>query len=410
MASLGKNIALLYILQAANFLIPMVTVPYLTRVLGVTDFGRMGLATGLIGIMTMVTDWGFSLTATQSVARNAGDPAALRRLFWAVFWARVCLGIACFVGLAAAIVFMPSLRELTPVILAASVQVLAAMFSVNWFLQGLERMGAYVWTFLLGRVLSIPLTFLLVQGPGDAAMAVLVPGVCALLSCGISFRESNRHVALLPIRLDRAGMIEQLRDGAKIFVSTGAINLYTQSTILLLGALTNKTEVGLYYGSDRIRRAVQALIGPAGAALFPRINNLLSHDRGAARDMMIRMLLVQGSFTLVMFVVAPWGVPLFLGKDYVGAVKVVQWMSPLPFVIGISNVLGVNVMLPLGMKNQFALIVSMSAIVNLVAMLLLCPSFGAVGAALSSLITECFVTATMGAVLCLRGSTRQRSA
>jgi O-antigen/teichoic acid export membrane protein len=130
--------------------------------------------------------------------------------------------------------------------------------------------------------------------------------------------------------------------------------------------------------------------------------------------MMIRMLLVQGSFTLVtsvvMFVVAPWGVPLFLGKDYVGAVKVVQWMSPLPFVIGISNVLGVNVMLPLGMKNQFALIVSMSAIVNLVAMLLLCPSFGAVGAALSSLITECFVTATMGAVLCLRGSTRQRSA
>jgi O-antigen/teichoic acid export membrane protein len=202
----------------------------------------------------------------------------------------------------------------------------------------------------------------------------------------------------------------QLKSGAKIFISTGAINLYTQSNILILSALTGSAQIGLYYGAERIRRAVQSLIGPAGVALFPRINNLMTHDRSAAKNMMMRMLLIQGGFTfltsLTMFFVAPWGVPLVLGKDYIDAIAVVQWLSPLPFVIGISNVLGINIMLPLDMKNEFSVIVTVSAIINFLAMVALCPSLGAVGAAMSQLISEMFVTTTMAGVLYLRKTGR----
>jgi O-antigen/teichoic acid export membrane protein len=110
-----------------------------------------------------------------------------------------------------------------------------------------------------------------------------------------------------------------------------------------------------------------------------------------------------------MFAAAPWGAPLALGRDYVAAVPVVQWLSPLPFIIGLSNVLGINIMLPFGMKTEFATIVVASAVINFLAMIALCPLFGAVGAAASALATECFVTGTMAYVLYSRRSRPPKS-
>jgi polysaccharide transporter, PST family len=409
--SLKKNIAFIYLLQMGNFLIPMITVPYLSRALGVRDFGVVGLAAGVISVMTLVTDWGFSLTATQKVAQHANNHIELRRLFWDVFWARLGLGCIAFAGLSVVMATLPSVRSLGAVMLAASVQVAASMLSVGWFLQGLEQMRAYVGTLLVGSVLAVPLTFMFVHGPGDVVAAVLIPGLCALFSAAISFQAAGKRIHLLPVRFSPKGMRSEIFDGAHIFISTGAINLYTQSNILILSAVTTSSQIGIYYGAERIRRAGQSLVDPAGAALFPRINNLMSHDRGAATRLMKNMLIIQGGFTfllsLTMFALAPWGVPFVLGQQFGEVVPVVRWLSPLPFLIGVSNVLGINIMLPLGMKTHFALIVSLSAIVNFLAMMLLCPLYGAVGAAMSSVVAEGFVTTAMTYILFAQGKKKK---
>jgi O-antigen/teichoic acid export membrane protein len=101
----------------------------------------------------------------------------------------------------------------------------------------------------------------------------------------------------------------------------------------------------------------------------------------------------------MMYVLAPWGVPFALGQDFTAAVPVVQSLSPLPFIIGLSNVLGINVMLPLGMKTEFTIIVSVSAAINFLAMLVFCPLYGAVGGAISAVIAESFVTVAMALIL-----------
>jgi polysaccharide transporter, PST family len=400
---IAKNIFWLYCLQGANYLVPLITIPYLSRVLGVNHFGVLGLVMALVSFMTLLTDWGFSLTATQQVAHNSDKPDVLHSLFWDTFWARMGLGVVAFVGLAVAISLMPSLQQLGSVLLAATVQVIASMLGVGWFLQGLERMGSFVTSSLLNRILAIPLTFLLVHSPEDVAMATLIPGLCGLVSVFVSLRVANRLMPLLPLRFNLSGILQQLMHGAKIFLSTGAINLYTQSNILILASLSGNAEVGLYHGSNRIRNAVGSLIGPVGTVLFPRINHLMSRDRQAAKTMMIRMLVGQGGATfilsVIMFLVAPWGVPLALGHDFSAAVPVVQCMAPIPFLVGVNTVLGINVMLPLGMKNAFATIATASAAINFISMLILCPHFGAEGAAVASVITEIFVTGTMAFIL-----------
>ncbi len=403
--NLFKNISYLFIFQIAMYLVPMVTLPYLTRTLGVAHFGVMGIALGIVSLMTLLTDWGFSWTATQDVARNAGNPEMLHTIFWDTFWARMGLGVLAFLILFIVTSFslVPSVGMLGGVLLAASTQTLTAMLSVNWFLQGLERMGAFVTTLMAGRLLTIPLTFLLVRTPEDVAMAALIPGLCGIFSCAISFVVANRLVRLLPLRFNIAGSLKQLRAGAKIFLSTGAINLYTQSNVLIIGMLAGNAEAGLFHGGDRIRRAVQMLVGPIGTAIFPRINNLLMHDRAAAHKLMMMTLIGQGGLTfllsIIMFFVAPWGVPFALGKEFIHAVAVVEWLSPIPFLVGISNVLGINIMLPLGMKNAFTLIVMASAAINFLLMLILCPRYGAAGGAAAATLAEAFVTGAMSVVL-----------
>ena len=98
--------------------------------------------------------------------------------------------------------------------------------------------------------------------------------------------------------------------------------------------------------------------------------------------------------------------PLALGQTFSAAVPVVQWLAPIPFLVGLNNVLGVNVMLPLGMKSEVTAIVTASAAINLVAMVLLCPTHGAVGAAIAATLTETFVTAAEGVVVFRRSGYR----
>jgi PST family polysaccharide transporter len=410
MSTVRKNIAFLYALQGVGYIVPLVTLPYLSRVLGVEHFGVFGIALAVVSVMSLITDWGFSVTAMQQVARHANDPETLRRILWDTHWARLGLGAVSFLGLGIVMAVAPSIGGLGVVVLAAAVQVLASMLSVGWFLQGLERMGALVTASIAGRVLSIPLLVLFVHKPSDVALATLIPGLCNFIPAAVSLYWAGRFVPLFPVRFDVLGMWRELCAGAQLFLTISAVNLYTQSTVLILSALSATSEVGLYHGADRIRRAVQTLIGPVGIALFPRINNLLQRDRAAARQLMWRLLIGQGGATfvlsVVMYVSAPWGVPLVLGQTFSAAVPVVQWLAPIPFLVGLNSALALNVMLPLGMKSEVTAIVTASAAINLVAMVILCPTHGAIGAAISATLTETFVTAAMGVVVLRRSGYR----
>ena len=127
-----------YAVASASFASPPAgTLPYLSRVLGVEHFGVLGIALGVVSVMTLITDWGFSLSATQQVARHANDPETLRRILWDTYWARLGLGAMSFLGLGIVMTVVPSVGELGVVMLAAAVQVLAstdapAQLQVRW--------------------------------------------------------------------------------------------------------------------------------------------------------------------------------------------------------------------------------------------------------------------------------------
>lgn len=393
---LVKNILSLFVLQASAYLIPLITTPYLARTLGVTHFGLLGIASAIVGYVTLVTEWGFGFTATREIARNASDPAALRKIYWNTFFAKALLCGCALMVFMAAIWVVPEWRRMLPILLVFSLTPMTSVFGAGWFLQGLEKIVGFATISLVNRLLAVPLIFIFVHTPEDVIVVAAIGSGVGVISAVMGVWTANRAVALLPMHFDIAGAWKQIKAGASIFLSTGGINLYTQSNIILIGMIAGPSQAGLYSGAEKIQRALQGLIGPVSSAVYPRINNLLVSNPEKSHKLMRITLVAQGVFTLGlsvgMYLTAEFATRLLLGEQYMGAIPIIHWLAALPFLIGLSNAIGVNMMFPFGMNAEVARITLASGIFNVVMLSILTYFEGAVGAAISVVLTETFVT------------------
>jgi O-antigen/teichoic acid export membrane protein len=184
----------------------------------------------------------------------------------------------------------------------------------------------------------------LVHSPEDVIVVVAIGAGLGIISTVISFFVANRAVALLPIHFDIKGACQQIKAGASIFLATGGISLYTQSNVIMIGAIAGPVQAGIYSGGEKIQRALQGLAGPISAAVYPRINNLLVSNPNESHKLMRLTLLVQGGFTLclsvVMFLTADIVTRMFFGKQYTDAAPIIRWLSAVPFLTGLSNSIG----------------------------------------------------------------------
>lgn len=399
MSSLIKNIMSLFILQVSSYLIPLILTPYLARTLGVTHFGLLGMATAIVSYVSLVTDWGFGLTATQQVARHANDPVALRMIYWNTFFAKALLCSCALIVAFAAMWIIPQWSQILPILLILSVMPMASVAGAGWFLQGLERIVSFATIMFVNRLMVIPLVFTLVHSPQDIVTVAAINTCIGIVSAGISWVAANRAVTLLPMHFDLRGTLRHIRASTSTFLSTGGINLYTQSNIVLIGMIAGPLQVGLYIGADKIQIAALALIWQVSSAIYPRINNLLVSNPTESHKLMRFTLMLQGGFGLVLSITMYLGADvvthLFLGNQFVDAIPIIRCLSVVPFLVGLSNAIGINMMFPFQMKREFAIITLASGVFNVVMLSLLTYTHGVVGAAISVVMTQTFVTLGM---------------
>jgi O-antigen/teichoic acid export membrane protein len=389
--------------QVANLVLPLVTLPYLLRVLGVEQFGVYGFCQAVLASAVVLADYGFNLSATERVARAQGQPEAINRIFWSVQVAKLILALAALALLGFVVWAIPQFRAVWPVMLASTPAVLGSVLFPQWLFQGLERMGFVTVCTIAARALAIPLIFWAVQSTQDTWLAALIQAsgqvVAGLFACGFI----RRHRLIGWVSPDWQDVRQVFKDGWHIFLSSAAISLYTNINSVLLGLLTNHTAVGLFSAADKIRLACQSLVAPLSTAVYPRVSALMVQNPIEGLALVRKVLLIQGGLTFGLscglWLAAPWTVGLIMGEQFDAAVSVLRVLSPLPFLIGLSNVFGIQTMLPLGMKKSFSRIVMASGLVNIILMLVLAPQWEAEGAAAAVLLAEGLVTLAMALVL-----------
>lgn len=401
--TLFKNIASLFGIQGMNYLIPLITLPYLVRVLDPIGYGSLGFALAIVQYCCMLTDYGFNLSVTKQVAVYRDDKVKVSKLFWSVLCCKVGMAILSVLAVSIAVYFVPKLNDVSLIIYSGLLMVLGNVLFPTWLFQGKEKMGWIAISNITARLLAIPLIFIFVNKPEHAYVAALITSLTTILAgcIGLYFVWRKKWVIWYPPTF--TDLVEMLRDGWHVFISTAAISLYTTSTTVILGLISGPIAVGYFVAADKLRQAMLGLITPFFQALYPRVNATMARSKEEGFLLIRNILKWQSIFTfilsVVMFMTAPLMISLAYGDQYGAAVPVLLLMAWLPFVIGLSNVFGMQTLLVLGYKAIFSQILMMAGLINIVLILPLTYYNAEVGAATSVLITEVIVTTVMAVVI-----------
>lgn len=393
------NIGWMFMWQIATYLFPLMTFPYLTRVLGAQSYGEFSLSFAISSYLVLVTDWGFAMSAPAEISRERDDPEAVSRIFWSVLASKALLLAVSLSLLTIAVLTIDRIGRLAPVMFAAAAMTLANLFTVHWCLQGLERLGKSAIAMTCGRALVVPATLFLVKTPDQAWLAALIFSGGSLIG-GIFSILMLRSLKIIRWRPPSwAAVRGQIAHSGPLFVSAISANLYTGTNIIILGFIQGPLAVGIFAAADRLRMAAQALVNPINQAVYPRTSRLMHHSRAEGMAFARKLLLFQGGFTLLISLTMFFGADLIIrilaGHQYDGSGTVLRILSPIPFMAGISSVFGMQVMLPLGLKGKYSRVFAVTAVVNFLMVVPLSWWAGATGTACSALAAETLSVAYM---------------
>ena len=395
--TLVQNALSLYGVQIAGYVLPLVTIPYLARVLGATGWGLLAFTQGFGSYWTVLGEYGFSLSATREVAYHRYNREKLTEILAGVLGAKLLLAAASLPFAFLAGLWIPAFHDHPDLLWAGMFWAVAQGSNVMWFFQGFEQMRLVAALDISTRLLSTIAIFVFVRRPDEAWRVLLIQSSGFLLSFAIGLALAYRE---LPVRLPTWSSSRQaLRMGWGMFLFRGSVSLYSAGNAFILGLFVSPQFVGYYAGAEKISRAFQGLLTPVSQTLYPRLSHLVHRERDrAARLARIGVALMAGGGTtmgVVVFFMAPLLVRIILGKDFVLSVPVLRILSLLLPIVGVNIALGIQWMLPLGLERALNTITLLAGLINISLATALAYSYGGLAMAWSVVVAEMFVCGAM---------------
>lgn len=394
-----KNIISLIGIQGVNYIIPLITLPYLVRILQPAGYGSLGFSLAIIQYFTILTDYGFNLSVTQKIAINRDDKTFISKTFWSVISCKLLLGVGGGVVLFLMILINDDMYNLRWILIASYITVFGSAIFPVWLFQGKETMGWIALSNITARLTTIPLIFALVKQPEDAWMAGGITGMTSILAGCIALFLIWKNRWVYWIKPDWGTIKKEYQEGWHVFISNAAISLYTTSTTVILGFIAGPVAVGYFVAADKLRQAAQGLISPVSQSFFPRVNSAMAKDHrlgfSVVRKLLVILSIIGMSASAFLFIFSEDLIRIVYGVNYEPAVTVLRVISFIPIIICLSNVFGIQVLLVLGKKKVFSRVLILSGLVNLSILVPLAYYFKQDGAAISILVTEFFVTSAM---------------
>jgi PST family polysaccharide transporter len=394
-----ENVFALYLLTFANYVLPLITVPYTVRVLRPAGYGLGAFAVSFAGFFAVVIDYGFNLTATRAVSVHRNDPPGVSKIATQVILTKTVLLVTCSALFWVLISTVPKLRGNNRVMWMGYLQVVLTSFSPFWLYQGLEKLRFSSRVNLVARVTYVPLLFLFVHQAGDVWKWMVLQASVAGLATAILWSHACLRLGVRWVQPRLADLWSEFREGFSLFASQAAVKVYTGGNTFVLGMFTNVTTAGYYSAAEKVVQAMLGMQGPITQAVYPHASHLAASSRRAALRFTRLTLLLQGgiglSMTLGLLLAAPWFAPILLGPRFIPSIRMMQILSPLPFLIALSNVLGIQIMVPFKRDVAFTMILVGAGFLNLGLAVLLAPRFQGNGMAMAVTCSELWVTAAM---------------
>lgn len=393
------NFFSLSFLQAADYILPLITLPYLVRVLGPAKFGLVAFAQAFAQYFVILTNYGFHMSATREISINRGDKKEITKIFSSVLLIKLCFLALSFLVLIGLVSSVPKFRNDWLIYLFTFGVVIGNALLPIWFFQGMERMKYITFLNIASKLIFTISIFVFIRKAEDYIYVPLINSLGFLIAGISGLWIVRRSFKIRFSRPDLKSIKHQLKEGWYIFISGVSVSLYTTSNTFILGLFTNNTIVGYYSAGERLIRAVQKLLSPLSNAVYPYISKLANESREKALGFIgkLTILVGGGSFivSLGIFVFAAFITNTILGPQYQKSIIVLRILAFLPFLTSLNTMFGTQTMIPFNLKAALSKIFISAGIINIALALVLTPIYKHIGISIAVLFTEFFITAIM---------------
>lgn len=389
-----KNYLYNVVYQILLLLVPLITVPYISRVLGPELVGINSYTNSWMTFFMLVGQMGIALYGNREVAYHRENPIERSKIFWGIELLQVItITCALIAYLGAVLLFSTTFKEY---FLLQSFWIIAAGVDVSWYFMGVENFQRIVFRNMLVKLASVALIFLVVKGNNDLGKYIALLGLSNLVGNLTLWPYLKDEIKWVPISTWHP--FRHFYPALLLFVPTITTQVYLVVNRLMLGRMSTQSQLGQFQYTDQIIKVILAVVTASGQVMLPHIANKFSKgDVKGIRDSLYN------SFDFITAIAIPmmFGImaiakqfaPWFLGKQFNDAGILMMIEAPVILFIGWSNVTGTQYSMPINRTKEYTVSVTVGAVINVITNLFLIALWGARGATLATDISEFAVAA-----------------
>lgn len=400
----------MYVMQFFNTVIPLLTIPYITRILGKTEYGVFSIALNVIGYLQVLIEYGFIMSASRKVATYNEEHIEINSIFNNVIYSRLFLfSISLFVSAIYTFIYSDD-EKLCACIYILCLGLLGYVVQQNWLFQGKQDMRYISLINIIGRSISTLLIFFLVKTHYDILLYSLLYSISPFLSGFIGLIISFRKYGLRFLTPDFRGILNELKQGFYVFTTSLSAKVFGTIGIAFLGLLSTKDIVGAFSAIQKIPSIILLAWAPISQLIYPIISKKMykSKYEGYLFVMKLRkrILSIFIVLSLIFALFSTQIVEIFLGAEY--SIESI-WLIPLLgwVLFGINNnFLGIQLLLTSGHDSLYSKCFHISVLFTITVNYILISIFDGLGAAIAPFISELFLSTILifniKKILCFR--------
>lgn len=375
------NFGYLSLLQIAGYVFPLITMPYLARVIGADGFGKIAFASAIVVWIQTISDWGFNLTATRDVAQNRNNKEKVSRIFSNVLWARCTLTILSGLILLFVVLVVPYLRENADIIFVTFLLVPGYILFPEWFFQAIERMKYTTIFNLIIKLIFTISVFIFIHKREDYLIQPLLTTIGYLL-CGIgALYLILKKWGYTLYKPELTEILETIRNSADVFINNLMPNLYNSFSVMLLGFFCGSTANGVYDGGNKFPTIFYNFQSVLSRAFYPFLSRRPDKHSFYAK-LNIGSALIG---TVFLIAISPLVIKIMLGDEFEKSVIVMQILSFSVVFLAMSYTYGTNYLIINHKEKPLRNLTFVSSIVGMCVSIPLVYYFSYIGAAVTVL-------------------------
>lgn len=392
MKSIKFNFIMNAILTVSGVLFPLITFPYISRVLEADGVGKITFLTSIVSYFVLFSQLGIPTYGIRACARVRDDREKLTKTVQELFFINSIMTVLSYIALFLIYNSVERLREDSLLFLILSTAILLNQFGMEWLYKSLEKYTYITTLSITFRALAIILMFIFVREKSDYVIYGAITVFAASMSNILNFINIRKYVDFYKIK-SAYSIRKHIRPIMVFFALSCATTIYTNLDMVMLGFVHDDTAVGYYNAAVRLKVILMSVVTSLGVVLLPRLSYYIQNgDRDKFLEISIKafhfILLISLPLS-VYFILQSENIINFLaGSGYNESVLPMQIILPTVILIGITNLFGIQILVPLGKEKLVLYSVFVGVVINLILNIFLIPKYSYVGTAISNLIAE----------------------